>query len=335
MKSKSVVLLVMALGCGLVAMVGVQQVLKGNNAPVKLVKVLVATAQVEPYTRLDETKVAFRDYAESAVPEGAVLTVADYENRALMSGAIPGEVILKGKLTEPGKFGASGIIPAGMRVFTITVNAEQVMSGMIQAGDRVDVAVNWKEMGTNKPKTKLVLECIEVFALDKQRAADETTTAKGTKIETLSVLVKPPQAQMLQLAKTMGTLSLTLRTPGDTASSGLALLTEDDFTESEASQGVVSNEPDEGGKLHEQLPVEEPAEPVVEPSRPVSPLPTLQADVTTELPPGVWVMEIFEGEAVRRLEIPLGSPLPNTTATQTIPPVPAATPAAVPTSPSA
>ncbi len=58
MKTKSLVLLAMALICGFVAMLGVQQIMSGEKAPKKdLVSVLVAKQEIEPGVRLEPSQV--------------------------------------------------------------------------------------------------------------------------------------------------------------------------------------------------------------------------------------------------------------------------------------
>ncbi len=75
MKMKSLVLLAMAIGCGLVAMLGVRQVLSGDKgAAVETVKVLVAVTGIMPGQPLDDTNVAFKDWPKDKVPQGAVTT---------------------------------------------------------------------------------------------------------------------------------------------------------------------------------------------------------------------------------------------------------------------
>jgi pilus assembly protein CpaB len=73
MKFKSVVLLAVAIDCGLVAMLGVQQVMSGDKAAEKkMIKVLIAIEEISPGVPLDETNVAFKELPEDMVPSGAV-----------------------------------------------------------------------------------------------------------------------------------------------------------------------------------------------------------------------------------------------------------------------
>jgi len=139
MKTKSIVLLAMALGCGLVAMLGVQQILSGEKQVKDTVLVLVAKQEIGAGIKLEPAQVKFEEWPRENLPPGAVTDVAQYEERALKVRAYPGDVILLAKLGEKGEYGASTTIEKGLRVVTVPVNMTTVHSGMIRPGDRIDV----------------------------------------------------------------------------------------------------------------------------------------------------------------------------------------------------
>lgn len=225
MKLKSVLLLAVALGCGLVAMLGVQQVLsgdRGSNPNDNLVEVLVATAEIAPGTPLTDTNVAFKKWPKDAVPEGGVTQKEQYEERAVKTRTLPGEVIMMAKLGDKGVFGASNDIPEGMRVITVSVDLTMTSSGLILPGNRVDVIVTYsvQEPGRGRvTKIKTALEAVKVFATDSIR---DTATADSTEIKAknISLLVSPEEANVLKLAESSGKLHLSLRPDGDEHKSG-------------------------------------------------------------------------------------------------------------------
>ncbi len=219
MKFKTIVLLAFAVGCGLVAMLGVQQLLADRSAADKAnkVKVLVAAVDILPGTPLDETNTTTKEWPKDLVPENAVTSKSQYEERAIKTGAVTGEMILTTKLTEKGQFGASAAIPVGMRVVTIPVNETKTHSGMLMPTDRVDIIVTYKTQVQgigNVSKTKTLLEYIEVFAADNQRSAEQADT-KDVKAKNISLLVTPQQAEIIKLASDKGQLDLILRGKGD------------------------------------------------------------------------------------------------------------------------
>jgi pilus assembly protein CpaB len=228
MKMKSLVLLAMAIGCGLVAMLGVRQVLSGDKGPaVETVKVLVAVTGIMPGQPLDDTNVAFKDWPKDRVPQGAVTTPDQYVERSLRVAAVPNEVIMAAKLNEKGVFGGSSEIPAGMRVATVPVTATQTHSGLILPGDRVDVVVTYTmhkaangQMNTQQGeirKARTILQYIEVFATDNIRisAVPNGENTKEVSAKNISLLVTPDQYNLLALAAEKGKITLALRHRGD------------------------------------------------------------------------------------------------------------------------
>lgn len=73
MRPKTLALLAVAAMCGLVAMLGVQQVLsKQGNGTAETGQMLVAKADILPGQPLDENNVEFKEWPASTIPEGAV-----------------------------------------------------------------------------------------------------------------------------------------------------------------------------------------------------------------------------------------------------------------------
>ncbi|MGQ0637405.1 MAG: Flp pilus assembly protein CpaB [Planctomycetaceae bacterium] len=299
MRTKSLVLLAMAVGCGLVAMLGVQQILSGEKSkPKDTVPVLVAKQEISPGLRLDPAQVAFEEWPRESVPQGAVTDAAQYEDRALKVRSYPGDVILVAKLGEKGEYGASTSIRKGLRVVTVPVNMTTVHSGMIRPGDRVDVLVTYtiRRPGTPETsRTKTVLEYIEVFAIDRIREGEGGEANKGAKAENLSVLVTPEQAHVLMLAANKGKLQMALRNSSDKDQAKVAAVDDKIFDDLKATKGEEDSDP---------------AAPAPEAPKKGSPdfkkflqsAPAAQVEVTDD----VWAIEIFEGEnrRVEQIKIP-------------------------------
>jgi pilus assembly protein CpaB len=208
MKPKSLLMFAVAAGCGLVAMLGAQQVMSRNNGPkIENVKVLVAREEIESGVRLTADAVVFRDYPKDTVPEGAVTKEEDYVERALKHRAYPGQPILIPQLGEKGQFGSSLQIPKGMRLATLKVDPTMIHSGIMKPGDRVDVVLTYKVMKRNAPP--------DTNHTMGQETGETETIAKDVK--GVSLLVSPVQAEFLKYAESKGDLHLTLRGTLDVA----------------------------------------------------------------------------------------------------------------------
>ena len=219
MKPKALMLLAVALVCGLVAMMGVQQAMSGNKSgQVETRKVFVAAKDLKPGIPLTKEDVILKEMAAAAAPKDAITLPEQYEERALKAVVLAGEVISQKKLHEKGQgYGTSTQIPKGMRVMTITADTTTTHSGMLNPGDRVDVFVTFKKgSGGKKMETKVLLEAVDVFATEaKTRENTVEKDAKEKTIKSVSLLLTPEQVPYVKLAQAKGTLSLMLRNPLD------------------------------------------------------------------------------------------------------------------------
>lgn len=215
---KTVALLVVAVGCGLVAMLGVRQAMNGKPKTVqeKKASVLVAVTEIPVGTPLTAENVMFKDVAVSLVPEDAVRSEEDYADRSAAFHLMPNDFITMSKLTQPGVRGKSVQIPEGMRVVSVKVNDTQTHSNMLAPGDRVDVLVTYSSRGPRgmNTKTKTLLEYVEIFATGNKTVTDGKKDNEG-QVKNVSLLVTPEQANYVYLAERKGELSLVWRNVAD------------------------------------------------------------------------------------------------------------------------
>jgi pilus assembly protein CpaB len=221
MRPKSLVLLALALGCGLVASIGISQVLDGNNkpAPVETAPIYVALQNINVGDPVTDKMVSLEEWPKDKVPVGAITKWEELEDRRPRSNIYKGEPILDNKLLEKGQTNdpIQGV-PAGMRLKTISVDARQSAAGLLSPGDRVDIQIFVKAnqgLGITNSFTKLILQNIRVYAIDQtiDKAADGEESRSVAK--TVSLIVTPAQANRITLAENMGEVSLIPRHPDD------------------------------------------------------------------------------------------------------------------------
>ena len=320
MKNQSLILLVVAAACGLVAMLGVKKAI--NRSPVETeetVQVLSASADIEVGSRLNELNTKFVEVGISTAPEGAVTSMDEVTERSLKVPVVPGDWILKSKLTEVGETGAVASIPEGMAVVTIPVDATTSHSGMMQPGNRVDLLLTYDDSSTGRNVKKMitVMEFVEVFAVD-NRIYGIDKEGDGL-AKNISLLVQPEQGKVVNLAKRLGELSTMLRGRGDTTTSGKTEISEEFLHSSFSETGhrnrsvmenrelEMTNEADDSN-MNAMLENELAQTPVQGPE-PSAPVKVAQLDN-----PNVWTMEIYEGDQVRieSVELPLATEAPGT-----------------------
>lgn len=216
MRAKSLVLLILALGCGLVASIGINQYLSARSdtsaeAPEGTVLVLVANQEIPKSMKIDESMIRLEHWPEASAPGGSINDIALALGRAVKQTVFPGEPLLEQKLAEPGAEGADATIPPGLRAFTVKVNTESGVAGFIQPGARVDVTLSVSrsnEVTTAMAKT--ILMNIEVWAVDQQIHLSEDDP-QATPAKAVTLLVTPEQVEILTLATSHGKVYLSLR----------------------------------------------------------------------------------------------------------------------------
>lgn len=315
MKMKTVVVLAFAVGCGLIAMVGVQQMIsqQSNPAQDQPISVLVATVDISPGVLLNEHNCEFKEIPAKGVPSDAVREKAQYTDRGLRVPVMAGDIIRMTKLGARGEIAASASIPKGMRTFSIQVNDTKTHSGLLQPGDRVDLQVTYEirfAEGFKQTKSAIFLEYIEVFASDSFRNL-EAGESKEIKAKNITLLVTPQQANYIQLANSKGELMPIMRSKTDNTLTYENGLDENVLVELQTGQAhdVVAKQIAEAKK-------EEPKpEPKPEPRETAQAFkdfldgadakPANATEVTA--PSEVWTITIFAGDDIITQEVALKS----------------------------
>src|SRR5436309_1852943 len=216
MKMKSLILIFIALGCGLVATIGISQVMEknsGGGTALKMDQILVAKTNIDIGATLDANCVQLEEWPAAKVPEGAVRSLEEVSGKFPQARFYKGEPILLAKISEKNQSPADRI-PDGYRTSTIKVDEDTVMEG-IGPGDRVDVMVFLRKgEGIHQTGVYPIIKNVRVFSKGAQ--TERTVDAKGeTRSRTISLIVKPSQAQEIALASEMGRIRLALRNPKD------------------------------------------------------------------------------------------------------------------------
>lgn len=179
-------------------------------------KVAVAAINLNLGQQLLPEHVKLIDWPGGSVPAGAFGESGELKERVLRVNLQRDEPILESKLAPVGtKGGLSAIIAEGKRAITVRVNDVVGVAGFALPGNYVDVVVNTKD--DRKPKddqsiSKIVLEKILVLAVGEEASRDDT---KPKAVKAVTLEVTPEQAEAIDLARSVGQLSLVLRNQVD------------------------------------------------------------------------------------------------------------------------
>lgn len=239
MRSKSVLLLVVALGCGVVASVAVSQVVLNQNErqEVQTVGILVASKDLSAALKVPLDGFRVEQWPADRVPLGAISDPKMVENKFLKQRLYVGEPFIEAKLSSKGK---EFSVPVGFRIFDIPVKDESGGGGYIGPGDRVDVFGYFAASSRiQTAKSVKVIENLEVVMIDGVAVVDPEATSQK-KSSTIQLLVKDSQYIVLDTAANLGKLRLALCPPEQVSNSPAREDNGEDFMEwlrqSEASQ---------------------------------------------------------------------------------------------------
>ena len=181
--------------------------------------VVVASIDVDLGTRLTPEMLKAIPWPSSSVPSGALSDPKALEGRVLKVSIQRDEPILESKLAPLGtKGGLSAVVAEGKRAITVRVNDVIGVAGFALPGNYVDILVNTTDDTragvANKDQTisKTVLEHILVLAVAQEATRDDT---KPKVVNAVTLEVTPEQAEKLDLARSVGSLSLVLRNQVD------------------------------------------------------------------------------------------------------------------------
>ena len=181
-------------------------------------RIAVANADIELGGRISPEMIRMADWPEGSVPAGAFSEPAKLEGRVVLVSIQRGEPLTEVRLAPIGtKGGLSAVVPEGKRAMTVRVNDVVGVAGFALPGTYVDVMVNTQdERGQRGDRdhsiSKIVLERILVLAVAQEADRDST---KPKVVNAVTLEVTPKDAEMLDLARSVGTLSLVLRNQTD------------------------------------------------------------------------------------------------------------------------
>jgi len=209
------------LGLGAVAMASR---LLLRQAPSSANRIVVAATDVSLGQRLSSDMLKSSDWPADSVPPGALRDPLVLNGRVLKSSVLRGEPLTEAKLAPVGTLGGlSALITEGKRAITVRVNDVIGVAGFALPGNFVDILVSTQATAgaqhDDQAISKIVLERILVLAVAQEVSRDDT---KPRVVNAVTLEVAPEQAEKLDLARSVGTLSLVLRNqvdpqPGTTA----------------------------------------------------------------------------------------------------------------------
>lgn len=220
--------LIIAIGTGLAA----RSVLSGSSAPEAAAvalpvpqgpKVLVAQRALPVGTIVTQDSISFQAWPKEMVQDAYFIEgeadMAKLLGTVVRNPITAGQPVTQGSLVSPGDRGfLAAALGPGMRAITITVSQKTGVAGFIFPGDHVDLLLTQAVQGDLKT-TETILRNLRILATDQ---STDTEIIDGKSIvrqsKTVTIEVTPRIAEKIQVAETIGSLSLSLRSIADNQS---------------------------------------------------------------------------------------------------------------------
>ena len=218
MRSRGMLMLLIAVVAGLGAMLLAARWMQSQNSGQG--RVAVAAAEIQLGSAITPEMVRMVDWPQASQPPGVFTDLTKLHGRVVTGTVQPGEPVLDARLAPVGtKGGLSAVVPAGKRAMTVRVNDVVGVAGFALPGTYVDVMVSTQTEGAkgndrDNTISKIVLDRILVLAVAQEADRDST---KPKVVNAVTLEVTPDQAELLDLARSVGTLSLVLRNQSESA----------------------------------------------------------------------------------------------------------------------
>jgi len=229
MNTRRLVVLLLAAGAAGVVALMVRSFIGGGSkqaeatltpAPVAITQVLVASTRLEPGQSLTEGQVRWQQWPSNSVDPGFIMksggmsAAAAVEGTVVRAPIVEGEPVTYAKIvkSEAAGFMAATLAP-GMRAVSISVSVASVAGGFILPNDRIDLICTVVADSPKRALSRAVLSNVRVLAID--QAFDGKNQKAVSDVKTATLELSPKQAEIVQMAQAMGTLSLALRSLGD------------------------------------------------------------------------------------------------------------------------
>lgn len=198
----------------------------GEHVVVKVVdsrmKILVAAINLPVGHFIKAEDLVWQSWPDESVHEryiqqGSDITMASLVGAVAVNAISAGEPILDNRLVKPGNRGfMAAVLPAGKRAISIRITPTSGNAGFVFPGDRVDILltheVEIKSEGRERARlSETILRDVRVLAIN--QSTDSTTHVPSIG-KTATLEVTPKEAEKISLIKSMGELTLILRSLG-------------------------------------------------------------------------------------------------------------------------
>lgn len=209
---------------GVVAMVVASRIMSSKSNPeanARTVHVVAASRDIAPGQALQVTDLTLMPISVDQAPEGAFVDATAITGRVALVQMVAGQPVLANFLADQDAgSGLQALVPPGMRAITLEVNEYSGVAGLLSAGCRVDIVTTLS--GSNQETiARTIVQDVKVTAVGRYLNHAPEAKADEPLAKSVTLLVKPEQAEAIELAAQSSTPRLVLRSGKDTATANV------------------------------------------------------------------------------------------------------------------
>jgi pilus assembly protein CpaB len=142
--------------------------------------------------------------------------MSDVVGRTVISSVVTGQTMFEGLVAAPGSAGGiQALIPPGMRAVNVDIGEATGLGNQIAPGCHVDVIATLRDGDQSMART--IVENVKVSAVT--RASTGRRDDKAGPVRSVTLIVKPKEANIIELANAQGKTRLIMRGTTDSTSS--------------------------------------------------------------------------------------------------------------------
>jgi pilus assembly protein CpaB len=222
MNWKTWVPLIIAVILGLIAAKVGRDVLlsrKDSGPDGQLTRIVVAKRDIAPGHTIDANDLTSAAFPPDSVPRGSFRQESELPGRVAAIQVIQGQPLLDSFLAMTGSgAGVQAIVPPGMRAVTVEVNEFSGVAGLLVPGCRVDVVSTLPDQQTKVSIARTIVQNVKVLAVGQRLTVnnngaknESAMSAEAAVARSVTLLVKPREAEAIELASSSGRTRLVLR----------------------------------------------------------------------------------------------------------------------------
>ncbi|MCF6094188.1 Flp pilus assembly protein CpaB [Microaerobacter geothermalis] len=193
---------------------------KKKEAQLQNVNIVVAAREIPPKTLITQEMVTMKEINRTFLHPKMMRNIQDVVGKYARTAIIQDEPIMSSRLIDPNEVTDhfAYTISEGYRAITLSYNPVMGLAGLVQPGDRVDVVgtyvISNPKEGEPSAKSKIFIQDVQVLSVGTTFFPVEEggeRKQEEVKLETITLEVKPVEAEILTLAEEQGSIRLLLR----------------------------------------------------------------------------------------------------------------------------